>query len=38
MGATAEVSLIGGIAGVNPYVATLGSVGFARYAVQVALA
>ncbi|KAL7421263.1 hypothetical protein Q5752_004148 [Cryptotrichosporon argae] len=29
---------IAGIAGVNPFVGTLGSVGFARYAVQVALA
>lgn len=31
-------SLFAGIAGVNPYVATTGSVGLARYAVQVALA
>ncbi|KAK8843339.1 hypothetical protein IAR55_006995 [Kwoniella newhampshirensis] len=30
--------LIAGIAGVNPFTGTLGSVGFARYAVQVALA
>ena len=30
--------MIGGIAGVNPFVGTLGSVGFARFAVQVALA
>ncbi|WVQ81216.1 hypothetical protein IAT38_003338 [Cryptococcus sp. DSM 104549] len=30
--------LIAGIAGVNPFMGTLGSVGFARYAVQVALA
>ena len=29
--------MIAGIAGVNPEVATLGSVTFARYAVQVAL-
>ncbi|WWD21142.1 hypothetical protein CI109_105623 [Kwoniella shandongensis] len=30
--------LVAGIAGVNPFTGTLGSVGFARYAVQVALA
>ncbi|WVQ75501.1 hypothetical protein IAR50_005126 [Cryptococcus sp. DSM 104548] len=30
--------MIAGIAGVNPYMGTLGSVGLARYAVQVALA
>ena len=29
--------MIAGIAGINPKVATLGSVTFARYAVQVAL-
>lgn len=34
---TTTYFLIGGIAGVNPEVATLGSVTFARYAVQVAL-
>lgn len=34
----ADASLIAGIAGVNPYKGTLGSVGFARFAVQVALA
>lgn len=31
-------SLVGGIAGVNPYMGTLGTVGLARYAIQVALA
>lgn len=31
-------SLVGGIAGVNPHFGTLGTVGLARYAVQVALA
>ena len=30
--------LIGGIAGINPYTGTLASVGFAQYAIQVALA
>lgn len=34
---TSTYFLIAGIAGVNPEVATLGSVTFARYAVQVAL-
>ncbi|KAK4988812.1 hypothetical protein LTR50_003657 [Elasticomyces elasticus] len=34
---TTTYFMIGGIAGVNPEVATLGSVTFARYAVQVAL-
>ncbi|KAL8789794.1 MAG: hypothetical protein Q9195_006628 [Heterodermia aff. obscurata] len=34
---TTTYFLIGGIAGINPEVATLGSVTFARYAVQVAL-
>jgi purine nucleoside permease len=34
---TKSYFMIGGIAGVNPEVGTLGSVGFARYAVQVAL-
>ena len=29
--------MVGGIAGINPKIATLGSVTFARYAVQVAL-
>ena len=29
--------MIAGIAGINPEIATLGSVAFARYAVQVAL-
>ena len=30
--------MIAGIAGVNPYIGTLGTVGFARYAVQAGLA
>ena len=34
----ADPSLIAGIAGVNPYMGTLGSVSLARFAVQVALA
>ena len=34
---TTTYFLIGGIAGINPKVATLGSVTFAKYAVQVAL-
>nr|XP_019048047.1 hypothetical protein I302_04669 [Kwoniella bestiolae CBS 10118]OCF26977.1 hypothetical protein I302_04669 [Kwoniella bestiolae CBS 10118] len=34
---TSTYFLIGGIAGINPYMGTTGSVGFARYAVQVAL-
>ncbi len=32
-----NVNSVAGIAGINPKVATLGSVTFARYAVQVAL-
>lgn len=38
VGATTHASLIAGIAGVNPHVATLGSVGLARFAIQAAMA